>query len=145
MHRTLVAALIISLSPAVVSAQTAPARAQSAPVLWYEANYARFKPGMADSARRIIYGHFLPVDQEIGRRVIAFDFASGEWDHVVFIPLPGGPAELAMAESPLARRWRAAFVRREGGQANADAVLARFNELVLREKREIVSSRTAGR
>jgi hypothetical protein len=144
-RRPLLVGLAVVLSSAIAISQGAASRTQPAAVTWYQADYAKFKPGMAEEARRIIYEHFWPVDREIGRHVIAFDFASGEWDHVVYIPLEGGPADLAVADPPSARRWRAAFARRAGSQERADALLRQWGEMVLREKREIVSSRTVMR
>jgi hypothetical protein len=128
------------LAPDPLAAQAGPAGAQPA-LTWYRAQYARFKPGMAEEARRIIYDHFWPVDREIGRQVIAFDFMTGEWDHVVYIPLAGGPADLAVAVAASDQRWQEALARREGGQAKANELLWRLSDMLLAEKTEIVSAR----
>src|SRR5689334_23145736 len=48
--------------------------------------YAKFKPGKAPEALKIIREHFFPVDKKIGRKSIPFDFSTGEWDHVVYFP-----------------------------------------------------------
>ena len=55
-------------------------------VSWYSADFTKFKPGMQNEARAIIYDHFVPTDADIGRKVVNFDFSTGEWDHVVFFP-----------------------------------------------------------
>jgi hypothetical protein len=110
-------------------------------VAWYVASYAKFKAGMADEARKIIYEHPWPVDKEIGREVIAFDHATGDWDHVVYFPMAGGPSDLAFQETALGKRWMETFVRREGGKERAEALQKRFGEMVLNEKTELVMKR----
>jgi hypothetical protein len=133
--------LLISLPATTVLAQDAPSGKQIEGVTWYRVEYTKFKPGMAEDARKIIYEHFWPVDREIGREVIPFDHVTGEWDHVVYFPMPGGPAELAFQETPLGKKWNEAFVRREGGREKADALGKRFGEMVLHQKTDIVMKR----
>lgn len=110
-------------------------------VTWYSVSYTKFKPGMADPARKIIYESYWPVDKEIGREVIPFDYVTGEWDHVVYFSMPGGPGELAFEETPLGKRWQEAFFRRAGGKDKGDALNKRFGEMVLHSKMEIVMKR----
>ncbi len=142
MRRTpLLAALFLASATTPVFAQGAQPGTQIEGVTWYIVSYSKFKPGTADEARKIIYEHFWPVDKEIGREVIPFDVVTGEWDHVVYFPMAGGPAELAFRETALGRRWQEAFARREGGKDKADALEKRFGEMVLREKTEIVMKR----
>lgn len=137
----LIAALFLALFPTAGFAQGAQPAGSMEVVTWYAVSYAKFKPGMADEARRIIYEHFWPVDKEIGREVIPFDHVTGEWDHVVFIPMDGGPADLAFEQTPAGRRWQEAFFRREGGTDKAEALVRRLNDMVLHEKRELVKKR----
>jgi hypothetical protein len=133
--------LLLSLSATAAVAQTAQAGRQIDGVAWYVVRYTKFKPGMADEARKLAYDHFWPVDKEIGRDVIPFDYVTGEWDHVVYFPMPDGPGELAFQETALGKKWYDTLVRREGGQAGAQAVMKRFGEMVLHEKTEVVRRR----
>ncbi len=142
MNRTpLLAALFLALSAPPGLSQAAQSGNPIQGVTWYTVSYTKFKPGMADEARKIIYEHFWPVDKEIGREVMPFDHVTGEWDHVVYFPMPGGPGDLAFQETPLGKRWQETFLRRLGGKDKADAVNKRFGEMVLHEKTELVMKR----
>ena len=142
MNRTpLLAALFLALSGTAGLGQGAPPGKSIEGVTWYTVSYTKFKPGRADEARKIIYEHFWPVDKEIGREVIPFDYVTGEWDHVVYFPMLGGPAELAFQETPIGKRWQETFFRREGGKDKAEALGKRFGEMVLHQKTELVMKR----
>jgi hypothetical protein len=142
MNRTpFLSALFLALSAAPGFGQGAQPAKSIEGVTWYTVSYTKFKPGTADEARKIIYEHFWPVDKEISREVIPFDYVTGEWDHVVYFPMPGGPAELAFQETPLGKRWQETFFRREGGKDKAEALNKRFGEMVLHEKTELVMTR----
>ena len=142
MNRTpLLGALFLALFVTPGLAQGAQSPKSIEGVTWYTVSYTKFKPGMADEARKIIYEHFWPVDKEIGREVIPFDYVTGEWDHVVYFPMPGGPAELAFQETPLGKRWQETFFRREGGKDKAEALDKRFRTMALNEKTELVMKR----
>ena len=141
MKRTALAVLCLAVTATSASAQGAQAPAPIEGVSWYLVSYAKFKSGMAEDARKIIYDHFWPVDREIGREVIPFDHVTGEWDHVVYLPLTGGPADLAFQETALGKRWTETLARREGGKDKAEALQKRFREMVLHEKTEIVMRR----
>lgn len=140
-HTPLLAALFLALPASSGLGQGAQPGNPIEGVTWYTVSYLKFKPGMAAEARKIIYEHFWPVDKEIGREVIPFDHVTGEWDHVVFLPMPGGPAELAFQETPLGKRWQETFFRREGGRDKAGVLEKKFGEMVLHEKTEIVMKR----
>lgn len=137
----LFAALLLALSATPALSQGAPTTNSIDGVAWYTVSYIKFKPGMAEAARKIVYERFWPIDNEIGREVIPFDPVTGEWDHVVYIRMPAGPAELAFKETEQGRRWQEAFVRREGGKDRADALQKTFGEMVLHERIELVMRR----
>src|SRR5688500_9578383 len=142
MKRTLLLAVLsLVVTPSLARAQATQGTAQAEGVMWYRVSYAKFKPGMAAEARRIIYDHFWAVDKEIGREVIPFDVATGEWDHIVYFPMPGGPGELAFEDTPLGKRWQETLARREGGKDKAEALQKRFGEMILREQTEVVRRR----
>src|SRR5687768_1029479 len=65
-HTPLGAALFLALSATPILAQGAQTANPIEGVTWHTASYMKFKPGMADEARKIIYEHFWPVDKEIG-------------------------------------------------------------------------------
>ncbi len=138
----LVAMLFLALSATPALGQAAQPGRRIEGVAWYTVSYAKFKPGMAEEARKLIYDHFWPVDKEIGREVIPFDHVTGDWDHVVYFPMPGGPDELAFRETELGRRWFETLARREGGREKAAALDKRFNEMVLHMKTELVMKRS---
>lgn len=137
----LLAALFLAQSATLALGQAAQPGTPIEGVTWYTVSYTKFKPGMADEARKIIYEHFWPVDKEIGREVIPFDYVTGEWDHVVYFPMPGGPAELGFRQTALDRRWFETFSRREGGKEKAEALDKRFGDMVLHTKTELVMKR----
>lgn len=142
MNRAPLLAAVFLASSAIPSlGQSAQSGKPIEGVTWYTVSYTKFKSGMAEEARKIIYEHFWPVDKEIGRQVIPFDYVTGEWDHVVYFRMEGGPGELAFEETPLGKRWQDTFVRREGGKDKADALNKRFGEMVLQDKTELVMTR----
>lgn len=137
----LLAAVFLAVSATPGLGQGAQSGTPIQGVTWYSVSYTKFKPGMADQARKIIYESYWPVDKEIGREVIPFDYLTGEWDHVVYFSMPGGPGELAFEETPLGKRWQETFFRRQGGKDKGDALNKRFGEMVLHGKMEIVMKR----
>ncbi len=136
----LLLALLMGL-PLAGQSQELPTATRISGVDWYRANLTKFKPGTADEARQIIYEHFIKADQAVGRNPIPFDFATGEWDHVVFFPLQGGPGDLEWSVRPIDERWWAALADLEGGVEAARALVERFRELVERRERHIVQRR----
>ncbi len=106
---------------------------------YYIALFTKFKPGTWSEAREIIYTHFWPTDQEIGRDVIPFDVLTGEWDHVVFFRMEGGPGDLAWQRSPTDVKWDAALAKKLGGQEAMETVMAHFQSLVDTEQTVIVA------
>lgn len=144
MKRTpLLLGLLLSLCATTAQSQAAPTGKPIERVAWYTVSFTKFKPGMADEARKIIYEHFWPVDREIGRDVIPFDMVTGDWDHVVFFPMPGGPSELGLQSTAWETKWNEAFIRREGGKEKAEALQKRFGDMVLQSKTDIVRRRTS--
>lgn len=91
---------------------------------WYEVMYAKFEPSCARRALEIIHGHFVEVDQTVGRQVIPFDFKTGEWDHVVFFPIAFG--DDGYDTVPPVAEWWAAFAEQEGSREQADALFGEF-------------------
>jgi hypothetical protein len=86
---------------------------------------AKFKPGKAPEALKMIREHFLKVDKAVGRRVIPFD-QTGEWDHVVYFPYDPvrGDTIPSMAE------WMKALAAQEGGMEQAQKLLRSWFDLM---------------
>ena len=135
--------LLLSLCATTAQSQATLAGKPIERVAWYTVSFMKFKPGMVDEARKIIYEHFWPVDREIGREVIAFDMVTGDWDHVVFFPMPGGPSELGFQSTAWDTKWNEAYIRREGGKEKAEALQKKFGEMVLQSKTDIVMRRSS--
>ena len=113
-----------------IDAQELPKAARISDVQWYQVTFIKFKPGKADEGRQIIADHFIKADEASGRAPTGFTLSTGEWDHVVFFPLAGGPSDLAWGVRPIDERWWAELARLEGGAAGARALVLRFNELI---------------
>jgi len=133
---------MISLASAIV---IAPAQAQDETeaqkrenVMYYTMNLVDFKAGANDEAWEIIYDHFVPVDNAVGREIINFDYHSGGWDHIVFFPMGETTDELEWSRSPADVAWWSALIEQEGGKDQADALMKRYNGLVARSSRHIV-------
>ena len=144
MCRLSIAVLVVAGVAAWALADSSRAFAQDMPkatkrenVIYYNASFTKFKPGRADEGYLMIYEHFVPVDNAIGRKVETFDFQTGEWDHVVFFPLSEGVGEWGWITSPTDSKWWAAFVKREGGADKARAMMRKFNDMVATSKRQM--------
>lgn len=108
---------------------------------WYFVSFAKFKEGTEQAALGIIYDHFSQADRAVGRDPLAFDFATGAWDHVVFFPLTGGAADLEWQVRPIDAEWFAALAELQGGAQEAQALLTRFNEMVQDSEVQVVRKR----
>jgi hypothetical protein len=94
---------------------------------------AKFKPGKAPEALNIIHEHFHKVDQTVGRRVIPFDYQTGEWDHVVYFPFDPVRGDTIPSNS----EWMKALAAQEGGMEQAQKLLQSYFDLVETERNEI--------
>lgn len=133
--------LALSLCAPSAQSQGMPSVKPNERTSWYRIVYVKFKPGALEEAQKLIYDHFWPIDKEIGRDVIPFDPISGEWDQIVCFPMGGTPAQIALGDSPLDKKWNEVLMRREGGKAQADAINKRYMDLVMTTKSEIVLRR----
>ncbi|HTO44379.1 MAG TPA: hypothetical protein VML56_09895 [Burkholderiales bacterium] len=102
----------------------------------YVVFYAKFKPGKAPEALKIIHEHFWPVDKKVGRKAIPFDFVTGEWDHIVYFPYDTGRLDTI----PSNAEWWKAFVEQEGGPDQAQRLFQSFLDLHANSKAEIAKS-----
>jgi len=102
----------------------------------YLAAYAKYKPGKAVEAIKMIHEHFFPVDRKIGRKSIPFDYTTGEWDHIVYFPY-----DLARMDTvPSRSEWWRALAEQEGGMEQAQKLYQSYLDLQLMSKVEIARS-----
>jgi len=107
--------------------------AEGAQASWYEAISFKFKAGKAEEALKIIHDHFQKVDKAIGRKVIPFEYLTGEWDHVVYFPL-----DIARMETiPSNSEWMKTLAGQEGGMEQAQKLFQSFLDMVAATKTEI--------
>jgi len=93
----------------------------------------KFKPGKAPEALNIIHEHFHTVDHTVGRRVIPFDYQTGEWDHVVYFPFDPVRGDTIPSNS----EWMKAFATQEGGMEQAQKLYSHFLDLVETSRNEM--------
>ena len=130
-QRALIALVSLCLASSVSSWAFAAEGEQT-----YLVAYAKFKPGKAPEALKIIHEHFWSVDRKVGRKAIPFDFVTGEWDHIVYFPYD--PAR--MDTIPAGAEWWKALVEQEGGQEQAQRLFQSFLDLQANSKFEIAKS-----
>lgn len=102
---------------------------------WYEVQYVKYKPSCADRANDITQNNFFPVDKSVGRKVVPFYVRIGEWDHVVFHPLEFTEDGYQWTQFD---EWWPTFVEQEGGQDQAQAIIAEYVECTAESRSEIV-------
>lgn len=99
----------------------------------YLVMFVKFKPGKKPDAFKIIREHFVPVDQKIGRRPFGFEFATGEWDQIVYFPYDTAQ----MDTIPSRAIWWKALAEQEGGTEQAQKLFQSFLDLYDVSKFEI--------
>ena len=124
-------ALAALLAIAAVSTHT-PVRAADTDKV-YLVIAAKFKAGKAPEALRIIHEHFHKVDKTVGRRVIPFDYQTGEWDHVVYFPFDPVRGDTI----PSFAEWMKALAAQEGGMEQAQKLLQSYFDLIETSRNEI--------
>jgi hypothetical protein len=110
------ATLAALMALVVFTAQTPVAAADTDKV--YMVLSAKFKPGKAPEALKMIREHFHKVDKTVGRRVIPFD-QTGEWDHVVYFPYDAVRGDTI----PSWAEWMKALAAQEGGMEQAEKLV----------------------
>jgi hypothetical protein len=123
---------VLSLLAAVAVTVPSPALGADTDKVYLVA-YAKFKSGKAPEALKIIRDHFQKVDKSIGRRVIPFDYVTGEWDHVVYFPFDTA----RMDTVPSGSEWMKALAAQEGGMDQAQKLFQSYLDLVATSKTEI--------
>ncbi len=95
--------------------------------------FVDYKPGMRADALELIAEHFVPAGKAAGTRgPVAIHFQTGEWDAAFHWRLEGGMADLEWYMSPDDVKWMAALAEQEGGKEEAEALLAKYGDMVAR-------------
>jgi hypothetical protein len=89
---------------------------------------------LAMSALKMIHEHFHKVDKTVGRRVIPFDYQTGEWDHVVYFPFD----PVRWDTIPSWAEWMKALAAQEGGMEQAQKLLQSWLDLIDTSRNEVV-------
>lgn len=104
---------------------------------WFAIQFVKFKPGKEFAANKFIEKHFVPVDIELGRNIVGYDFVFGEWDQLVFFPMQG-PSDIGWKMTPDGEKWFAAFSKRAGGMENAVKLMDEFSSMVADQESAMV-------
>ena len=122
-----------------ITAQELPKATKYKDVTWYGVTYYKFKPGMAGDALNMIYQYFVPAGKASGYKVIHFDVAVGEWDHVAFFSLDGGPGDLGWEVSPIYEKFIQVLVKQQGMEKLQE--IDNFESMIAYAKSELVMRR----
>jgi hypothetical protein len=132
-------AALFSPDSASLAQEGPPKAAKRENMEYYTAVYWDFNPGKEREALEFAQKHFVPVSSEAGQKSeIAFLPLSGEWDAIVYFPLPDGPDAYAWETTPADAAWLAKFAEREGGWDKAVKLFQQYDEMVARSKSELV-------
>lgn len=136
-------ALVVAPFVGALAQEGPPDAAQRENVEYYTAVFWDFKPGKERAALEFAQKHFVPVTPEVGQEPeIAFLSLTGEWDVVVYFPLPEGPEGYAWDPSPSGATWLAKLAEREGGWPQAVKLFEEYDAMVARSKSELVMRST---
>ena len=104
----------------------------SRPTWWHMPSSSREKRRRSDQD----HPRHRPVDKKVGREAIPFDFATGDWDHVVYFPYDTA----RMDTIPPGAEWWKALAQQEGGPEQAQKLFQRYLDLEANSKFEIAKS-----
>ena len=104
---------------------------------WFVIQFVKFKPGKESAASKFIEKHFVPVDVELGRNRVGYDFVFGEWDQLIFFPMQG-PSDIDWKMTPDDEKWFEAFSKRAGGMENALKLMNEFSAMVAAQETAMV-------
>lgn len=101
--------------------------------VYISVTFVDYKPGKRSEALEIIAEHFVPATEKAGiPGPVAIHFQTGEWDAAFHWRMEGGMADLEWFTSPDDVKWNAALAELEGGKEEAEALWARYLDLVAR-------------
>jgi len=138
--------LIAAAAIALLFVMPAQAEAQEGTkwegVDWYRVTHVEFHNGKAGDARRLIEEHFMKATEKAGTDgpAMLLWHETGEWDVTVLWHMKGGPADLEWRRSPDNVKWWQAFSDQEGGEEEAEKMMAEYSSLVARSTSSIARS-----
>lgn len=100
--------------------------------VYFEGFFLKFYPGKREEALDLIPSRFATVDRIVGRKPIAFDFVTGEWDHVVFLRLHGGLADKELEKTEMQAKWERQLEKQEGGPKKVKILQDYSSSLVMK-------------
>lgn len=121
--------LALAFVPAAAQAQET---AQAEEPTWARVTMMRFHAGKRDRAIEIIRDYMAKADRMAGTAsgVHGIHLDTGEWDVIYVFPMKGGPADLAVRNSPDDAKWMAEMVKLAGSEDAAKKLMAEFDSLV---------------
>jgi hypothetical protein len=102
----------ISVALVALAIQLSAEAADNPNTSWYHVVSFRFKPGKTTEALQIIHEHFHRVKKAIGRKLMPFDYTTGEWAHVVYFPSDTEKMDIV----PPQTTFMEALAKQEGGK-----------------------------
>jgi hypothetical protein len=104
---------------------------------WFVIQFVKFKPGKEFAANKFIEKHFVPVDVELGRNIVGYEYVFGAWDQLVFFPMES-PSDISWKMTPGGEKWFAAFSKHAGGMENAVKLMDEFSAMVAEQESAMV-------
>ena len=94
--------------------------------------YVKYMTGRREEAMQIITEYFGPaaMKAELTGPMLAIHFQTGEWDAAFVWPLKSGMADLEWYRSPDSIKWFEALAELNGGTAEADKIVERYQDTV---------------
>lgn len=131
--------LAAMMVPSAVQAQESAAAAEAEEVTWARVTMMRFHPGKRDRAIEIIKDYYAKADRMSGvtSGVHGIHLDTGAWDVIYVFPMKGGPADMAVRNSPDDAKWMAEMVKLAGSEDAAKKIIAEFDSLIAAQVTEV--------
>ncbi len=129
---------LLLLTTAPLVGQEEPQPSKFSGVDWYSTLYIKLKPDKVGRVQEIVYGHLLPAGQAAGNaKPQVYEFSTGEWNMVIFFPMPDGPSSLAWERAPSDAKFFAALAKQEGSPEKAQALFMEFLGCMQESRQEV--------
>ena len=95
-------------------------------------SHVKYKPGKREEAMQLISEHFVPAGEKAGtpRPIMAIHYQTGKYDATFVWEMEGGMADLEWYRSPDNIKWMEALAELEGGEEQAQALLAKYVDTI---------------
>lgn len=131
--------VFVSFSLPAVTGQELPKATKYNDVTWYSVTYYKFQPGKASDALKLIYDYLVPAGKAAGYQVIHFDVSVGDWDHIAFFRMDGGPGDLGWETAPIYEKFVKILSDKFGPEKLRE--LDNFDSMIARSRSEVVMRR----